>query len=79
VIERPAPGISEAIRWSGLQKTPRAMLSRGVSGARGRSLIINLPGSERGARESLEAVLASLPHALELLLGRGGECGRPVK
>lgn len=79
VIDRPAPGISEAIRWFGLQKTPRAMLSRGVSGARGRSLIINLPGSERGARESLEAVIDSLPHALELLCGRGGECGTPVK
>jgi molybdopterin adenylyltransferase len=76
-IDRPAPGISEAIRFFGLQKTPRAMLSRGVSGARGRTLIVNLPGSERGARESIEAVLFSLPHALELLCGQGGECGTP--
>ena len=78
-IDRAAPGISEAIRFFGLQKTPRAMLSRGVSGARGRTLIINLPGSERGARESIEAVLSSLPHALELLSGQGGECGTDAR
>jgi molybdenum cofactor synthesis domain-containing protein len=77
VIERPTPGISEAIRMAGLSKTPRAMLSRGVSGARGGTLIITLPGSERAVRESLEAVMAALPHALETLTGRGGECGRP--
>jgi molybdopterin adenylyltransferase len=75
VIERPAPGLSEAIRWHGLQKTPRAMLSRAVAGIRGQSLIINLPGSEKGARESLEAILPVLPHALEILAGKGGECG----
>lgn len=74
-IERPAPGISEAIRLSGLKKTPHAMLSRAVSGIRGRTLIINLPGSERAVRESLEAILPALPHALEILSGKGGECG----
>jgi len=75
VIERPAPGISEAIRMAGLQKTPHAMLSRGISGIRGRTLILNLPGSEKAVRESLEAILPALPHALEILSGKAGECG----
>ncbi len=75
VVQRLAPGISEAIRQKGLEKTPRAMLSRGISGIRGRSLIINLPGSEKGVRESLEAVLPALSHGLEILTGEGGDCG----
>lgn len=75
VIERPTPGISEAIRLAGLQKTPHAMLSRAASGIRGKTLIVNLPGSERAVRESLSAILPALPHALEILTGRGGECG----
>ncbi len=76
VIEREAPGISEAIRRAGMEKTPTAMLSRAVSGIRGTTLIINLPGSERSVRESLAAVLPALPHAVEILRG-GGECGKP--
>ncbi|MFO8057676.1 MAG: MogA/MoaB family molybdenum cofactor biosynthesis protein [bacterium] len=75
VIHRFAPGISEAMRQKGLENTPRAMLSRGVSGIRYQSLIINLPGSEKGVRESLQAVLPALAHGLEILTGRGGECG----
>jgi molybdopterin adenylyltransferase len=75
VIEREAPGIAEAMRAAGLQHTPRAMLSRAVAGIRGRTLIINLPGSEKGVRESLEAILPALPHAIEILTGKGGECG----
>lgn len=75
VLERPAPGISEAIRYAGLAKTPHAMLSRAVSGIRGRTLIINLPGSEKAVRESLAAVLPALPHGLEVLSGHGQECG----
>jgi molybdenum cofactor synthesis domain-containing protein len=75
VIERPAPGVSEAMRLAGLEKTPRAMLSRGVCGIRGKTLIINLPGSEKGVRESLDAILPALPHAMEILTGKGGECG----
>lgn len=71
-IEKPAPGISEAMRMRGLAKTPMAMLSRGVSGIRGKTLIINLPGSERGAVESIEAVLDALPHALDVLMGKPG-------
>ncbi len=75
VTQRNAPGISEAIRQVGLKKTPHAMLSRAVSGIRGKTLIINMPGSEKAVRESLDAILPALPHALEILTGQGGECG----
>jgi molybdopterin adenylyltransferase len=76
VIERETPGLSEAIRAAGLSKTPRAMLSRAVSGICGRTLIINLPGSRKGAVESLEAVLEVLPHAVAMLRGEVRDCGR---
>jgi molybdopterin adenylyltransferase len=76
VIERLAPGIPEAIRAKSMQITPKAMLSRAVAGIRKKTLIINLPGSEKGARESLEAVLPALVHGIEILRGDGGECGR---
>lgn len=69
VADRIAPGIAEAMRAAGLQHTPMAMLSRAVAVLRGPTLIINLPGSEKGARESLEAVLPVLPHAVQLLHG----------
>lgn len=75
VAHRLVPGIPEAMRAAGLQKTPHAMLSRGVAVTRGCTLIINLPGSPKGARESLEAVLPALPHALEKLGGSPSECG----
>ena len=75
VITKEVPGLAEAIRSAGLQKTPRAMLSRGIAGIRGQTLIINLPGSPKAVRECLEAVLPALPHGLEILTGRGGECG----
>lgn len=67
VIDRPAPGISEALRAESLKITRHAMLSRGVSGMRGRTLIINLPGSPKAVRESLDILLPILPHALDLL------------
>lgn len=77
VIDRLVPGIAETIRAESIKKTPKAMLSRAVSGTRGQTLIINLPGSVKGVRECLEVVLPVLPHGLEILTGRGGECGQP--
>jgi molybdopterin adenylyltransferase len=63
------PGIAELMRDEGRKKTPRAVLSRAVAGVRGRMLIVNLPGSPRGALESLDAVADLLPHALQVLGG----------
>lgn len=76
VVERPAPGIAEAMRYNSLQITPRAMLSRGVAGIRKRTLIVNLPGSPKAVRECLEFILPSLGHGLEILRGTAGECAR---
>jgi molybdenum cofactor synthesis domain-containing protein len=67
VLEREAPGLAELMRAESLKITPLAALSRAVCGVRGRTLIINLPGSVRGARENLAAVARTLPHALALL------------
>lgn len=78
VIEREAPGIAEAMRAAGMKKTPTAMLSRGVAGLRKSTLIINLPGSEKGARESLEAIMDALPHGIDVLKGTAAECGKPL-
>jgi len=75
VIQREVPGIPEAMRRESLKKTPRAMLSRSVAGVRHGTLIINLPGSPRAVRECLEVILPALPHGLEILTGRAGECG----
>jgi molybdopterin adenylyltransferase len=68
VIEREAQGIAEAMRSISLKYTPMAMLSRGVAGTRGRSLIINLPGSPKAVKECLEYILPVLPHAINLLI-----------
>ncbi|MDD3346581.1 MOSC domain-containing protein [Oscillibacter sp.] len=76
--ERLAPGIAEAIRAHSMTITPRAMLSRGVSVLRGRTLIVNLPGSVRAVEESLDCFLPVLPHALEVLRGDAGDCGGTV-
>lgn len=73
VIERPVPGLGELMRSAGLKHTPMAALSRGIAGVRGRCLIVNLPGSEKGAWENLSAVIDILPHAVELLRGRVGD------
>lgn len=76
VATKNAPGIAEAMRLASLKITARAMLSRGASVIRGSTLIINLPGSPKAARENLEAVLPSLQHGLEILTGCSGECGQ---
>ncbi len=70
VLEREAPGLGEAMRADTLRKTPFAMISRQVAGARSRCLIVNLPGSPKAVRECLEVVLPVLPHAVELLRGK---------
>ena len=72
VLHYRVEGIAEAMRAAGLASTPMAMLSRGLAGVRGATLILNLPGSERGARESLAAALPALPHAVEQLRGGSG-------
>lgn len=76
VIDRLVPGIPEAIRAKSLEKTSRAMLSRAVAGVRGRTLIINLPGSPRGVEECLEVVLPALEHGLAIMKGQASECAR---
>ncbi|GBF77260.1 molybdenum cofactor biosynthesis protein [Paenibacillus sp. 598K] len=73
VIDREVPGIAEAMRMFSIQKTKRAMLSRGICGIRGRSLILNLPGSPKGVHESLVVIMDQLPHALGILTGTIGE------
>lgn len=75
VIDREIPGIAEALRARSLAKTPHGMLSRGVAGAVGATLVVNLPGSPRAVSESLEVLLPVLPHAVELLAGESGESG----
>jgi molybdenum cofactor synthesis domain-containing protein len=76
VIHREIPGMAEAMRFFGLKKTRRAMLSRAVAGVRGRTLIINLPGSPAAVKENLAIILECLPHAIEKIQGSTEECGR---
>ncbi len=74
VIDRFTPGLDEAMRAASLAKTPHAMLSRGVSGIRGSTLVVNLPGSLRAATENLAAILPALPHGLAKLRGETNDC-----
>ncbi len=76
VIDREVPGIVEAMRSEGMKKTSRSMLSRAVAGVRGRTLIINLPGSPRAVKENLEVIMDVIPHAVEKIRGDTSECAR---
>jgi molybdopterin adenylyltransferase len=69
LIEREVPGLAEVLRFDGYRKTPLAVLSRGVAGIRGKTLIINLPGSPKAVREGMETLTAILPHAIQMLRG----------
>lgn len=75
VIDRLTPGIPEAIRMKSMEITPKAMLSRAVAGIRRQSLIVNLPGSPKGVKESLEVILPALRHGIGIMKGTDGECG----
>lgn len=71
VCQKMVPGLAEAMRSEGLKKTKNAILSRAVAGIRGNTLIINLPGSPKGVKESLQIILDVLPHAVEMMHGAG--------
>lgn len=74
VIEKEIPGMAEVMRWEGLKKTPHAMISRAVAGIRGRSLIVNLPGSPKAVKENLTVLLPALSHALLKIRGDDTDC-----
>lgn len=76
VIERHVPGIGEVMRAESLKITSRAMLTRGIAGIRGKTLIVNLPGSPKAVRECLQIILPALPHGIEILKGQASECAR---
>lgn len=76
VIDRQVPGIAEAMRAEGFKKTGRAILSRAVAGVKGRTLIINLPGSPKAVKENLDVILDVIPHAIEKIKGDTTECAR---
>jgi molybdopterin adenylyltransferase len=77
VLDRLIPGFGEVMRMKSLEKTPHAMISRAVAGIRGKALIINLPGSPKGALENLDAVWPAIPHAVAKIQGDPADCGHP--
>lgn len=80
VVERPTPGIPEAMRAESMRITPKGCLSRSAAGIRGRTLIINLPGSKKASQENILAVIDPVEHGLEMLLGKGSaDCAAPAK
>ncbi len=76
VIEKNVPGMAEAMRLESLKKTPHAMLSRAICGVRGKTLIVNLPGSPKAVRECLDVILPAIPHAVALLGDGVSDCAR---
>ncbi len=74
VLDREIPGFAEAMRMESFKKTPHALISRAVAGVRGNTLIINLPGSPKGAKENLEILLKSIPHTVSKLQGDPTDC-----
>ena len=78
VLTREIPGIAGMLRAEGAAQTRFAYVSRGIAGIRGKSLIVNLPGSERGANHSLRLLLPIIPHAIETIRGESSECGRKI-
>ncbi len=76
VIDRVIPGIAEVMRFEGMKKTQRSMLSRAIAGVRGQTLIVNLPGSPAAVKENLEVIMDVIPHAIEKIKGDTKECGR---
>lgn len=76
VIDKEVPGIAEAIRFEGFKKTKKSILSRAVAGIKGKTLVINLPGSPKAVRESLEVILDALPHAIDKIKGDPSECAQ---
>lgn len=76
VIEKNAPGIAEAMRYNSLKITPKAMLSRAAAGIRKDTLIINLPGSPKGALENFKSIMDAIPHGIDILTGKAKECAR---
>ncbi len=75
ILDKEIPGMAEAMRAASFLKTPHAVISRAMAGVRRQSLIVNLPGSEKAARENIEVLLPAIPHALEKIKGGKGDCG----
>ena len=75
VLDYIVPGIGEIMRMEGYRINPRAIISRAIGGVRGKTLVINLPGSPRAVRENFDILLPALPHAIEKMQGEGGDCG----
>jgi len=76
IIDKEVPGIAEAMRFAGIAKTKTAMLSRAVAGIKGKTLVINLPGSPKAVKECLEVIIDAIPHAIDKLKGDPSECSR---